>query len=97
MTAGRMAPLSSLPPSSFSPQAGYITVNYDYELWAEPERQGARFLTGPGGERLSVQDGLLVDNAKNKEETCRLLCVLNPRRRSDACKGENGRGRELRP
>ena len=75
--------------------AGYITVNYDYELWAELERQGARFLTGPAWERLLVESGPFVDNPKNKEETRRRLCVLNPRRRrSDACKRE--KGRELR-
>ena len=83
-----------LPLSPLSPQAGYITVNYDYELWAELERQGARFLTGPAWERLLVESGPFVDNPKNKEETRRRLCVLNPRRRSDACKRE--KGRELR-
>ena len=35
---------------SLSPQAdsGCITVNYDYELWAGLERQGARFFKGAG-------------------------------------------------
>ena len=63
-------------------------MNYSLEL----ERQGTRFLRGPARAHVLSDVGPFVDNLKNKEETCRRLCVLNPRR-SDACNAK-GRRRE---
>ena len=90
-----------LPLSPLSPQAGYITVNYDYELWAELGRGGALgFLQDRLAHTFSRILSILsiIHGAKRKTLSTR-LCVLSPRRRSDACRsrGEKGRrGRELR-
>ena len=62
--------------SPLSPQAGYITVNYDYELWAVLERRGARFLTRPSCAHLLEDLVDLVDHPRCKEKNLVDGCVF---------------------
>ena len=72
----RMAPLSDLL-SPLSPQAGYITVNYDYELWAELERGGALgFLQDRLAHTFSRILSIFSINHGAKRKPCRRGCVF---------------------
>ena len=66
-----------LPLSPLSPQAGYITVNYDYELWAELERGGALgFLQDRLAHTFSRILSIFSINHGAKRKPCRRGCVF---------------------